>query len=88
MIEEALQGAGTAHEGVQKVQRRLDPSYYWPPMKRTVQLYLYLPNLRQISQSLKLHGAGVIPLPTSSRGDILAIIVFGRKSIVSDERRR
>ena len=30
VIDEAHQGPGTAHEGVQKVLRRLLPSYYWP----------------------------------------------------------
>ena len=37
-IEEAHQGPGTAHEGVKKVLERLVHSYYWPEMKRDVQV--------------------------------------------------
>ena len=40
VIDEAQQGPGTAHEGVQKVLRRLLPSYYWPRMKSDVQIHL------------------------------------------------
>ena len=40
VIEEAHQGPGTAHEGVKKVLELLVHSYYWPGMKRDVQLQL------------------------------------------------
>ena len=40
VIEEAHQGPGTAHEGAKKVLERLVPSYYWPGMKKDVQLQL------------------------------------------------
>ena len=40
VLEEAHQGPGTAQEGAKKVLKRLVPSYYWPRMKRGVQLQL------------------------------------------------
>ena len=38
LIEEGHQGPDTAHEGVKKVLERLVHSYYWPGLKRDVQL--------------------------------------------------
>ena len=40
VIDEAHQGPGAAHEGVRKVPERLVYSYYWPGMKRDLQLQL------------------------------------------------
>ena len=40
VIDEAHQGPGTAHERVQKVLRRLLPSYYWPRIKRDEPIHL------------------------------------------------
>ena len=42
VIAEAHQGHGTANEGVQKVLRRLFPSFYWPRMKGDVHSHLVL----------------------------------------------
>ena len=40
VIEVGHQGPGTAHAGVKQVLERLVHSYYWPAMKRDVQLQL------------------------------------------------
>ena len=81
LIEEAHQGPGTAHEGVKKVLESLVHSYYRPGMKRDVQLQLgTCPPCDKFHSPSKRQRAKLNPIPTSDRGDNLAIDVFGGKA--------
>ena len=81
VIDEAHQWLGTAHEGVKKVLERLVHSYYWPGMKRDVQLHLATcPPCEKFDSSSKRQRGKLNPIPTNDRGDILAIDVFGGKA--------
>ena len=81
LIDEAHQGPGAAHEGVQKVFYRLIKSYYWPAMKKDIQLQLAAcPICDKFKNMSRKQRAELQPIPTTDRGDILAIDVFGGKA--------
>ena len=81
VIDEAHQGPWTAHEVVQKVLRRLLPSYYWPRMKRDVQIRLSTcPICDKYHNPTKRQRAALNAIPTSAPGDILAFDVLGCKT--------
>ena len=88
VIDEAHQGPGTAHEGVKKVLERLVHSYYWPGMKRDVQLQLATcPTCDKFHSPSKRQRAKLNPFPKNDRGDILAIDVFGGKASLPETPR-
>ena len=88
VIEEAHQGFGTAHDGVKNMLERLVHSYYWPGMKRDVQLQLSTcPTCDKFHSHSKRQRAKLNPIPRNDRGDILAIDDFGGKASLPETPR-
>ena len=88
VIDEAHQGPGTAHEDVNKVLERLVHSYYWPGMKRDVQLQLATcPTWDKFHSPSKSQRGKLNPIPTNDRGEILSIEVFGGKASLPETPR-
>ena len=80
VIAEAQQRRGTAHEVLKKVLERLVHSYYWPGMKRDVQIQLApCPTCDRLHSPSKIQRAKLNQIPTNDRADVLPIVLLGLK---------